>query len=174
MARAFAGAGRSPEVRRSRRPRVVRPYIAPSKPPSVAPCSDSVPGGWFDARQRQGLDSVRRRADRAGTGRVLELKELRLHSNDRRRAERGRRGDGDHGGSKVHEMVVLKTDAAPGSLKVGADRTVSEDTSVGEDSETAAGKTKSTTINLKPGRYILVCNIEGHYQKGMYTAFTVS
>ncbi len=77
-------------------------------------------------------------------------------------------------GSKVHEMVVLKTDAAPGSLKVGADRTVSEDTSVGEDSETAAGKTKSTTINLEPGRYILVCNIEGHYQKGMYTAFTVS
>jgi len=77
-------------------------------------------------------------------------------------------------GTKVHEVVVLKTDTPADKLKVGADRTVSEDASVGEDSETAPGKAKTTTINLTPGRYILVCNIEGHYQKGMFTAFTVT
>jgi uncharacterized cupredoxin-like copper-binding protein len=77
-------------------------------------------------------------------------------------------------GTKVHEVVVLKTDTAAGALKVGANHEVSEDASVGEDSETDPGKTKSTTINLKPGSYILVCNIERHYQKGMYAPFTVT
>ena len=77
-------------------------------------------------------------------------------------------------GTKVHEVIVLKTDTPAGKLKVGANHEVSEAASVGEDSETDAGKTKTTTIALKPGNYLLVCNIAGHYEKGMYTAFTVS
>jgi uncharacterized cupredoxin-like copper-binding protein len=77
-------------------------------------------------------------------------------------------------GTKVHEVVVLKTDTPAGNLKVGANHEVSEDASVGEDSETDPGKTKSTTINLQPGNYVLVCNIERHYEKGMYAPFTVS
>jgi len=77
-------------------------------------------------------------------------------------------------GTKVHEVIVLKTDTPAGKLKVGADHKVSEAASVGEDSETDPGKTKTTTIALKPGNYLLVCNIARHYEKGMYTAFTVS
>ncbi len=77
-------------------------------------------------------------------------------------------------GTMEHEVVVLKTDTPANQLKVGADHTVSEDTSVGEDSETKAGQTKSTTIDLKAGKYVLVCNIERHYEKGMSTAFTVT
>jgi uncharacterized cupredoxin-like copper-binding protein len=77
-------------------------------------------------------------------------------------------------GTMVHEVVVLKTDTPADQLKVGADHTVSEDASVGEDSETQPGKTKSTTINLKSGKYVLVCNIERHYEKGMFTAITVT
>jgi uncharacterized cupredoxin-like copper-binding protein len=77
-------------------------------------------------------------------------------------------------GTKVHEVVVLKTDMPAGNLKVGANHEVSEDASVGEDSETDPGKTKSTTINLPAGNYVLVCNIERHYEKGMYAALTVS
>ena len=77
-------------------------------------------------------------------------------------------------GTKVHEVVVLKTDTPAGNLKVGANHTVSEDASVGEDSETDPGKSKSTTIDLKPGTYVFVCNIENHYAKGMYAPFTVS
>jgi len=76
-------------------------------------------------------------------------------------------------GTKVHEVVVL-TDTPADKLKVGANHEVSEDASVGEDSETDPGKTKSTTINLPPGNYVMVCNIERHYEKGMYAAFTVS
>jgi len=77
-------------------------------------------------------------------------------------------------GTMVHEVVVLKTDTPADKLKVDANHEVSEDASVGEDSETKPGRTKSTTINLEPGKYVLVCNIERHYEKGMFTAFTVT
>jgi uncharacterized cupredoxin-like copper-binding protein len=59
-------------------------------------------------------------------------------------------------------------------LQVGANHEVSEAASVGEDSETKPGKTKSTTIDLQPGNYVLVCNIERHYEKGMYGTLTVT
>jgi uncharacterized cupredoxin-like copper-binding protein len=77
-------------------------------------------------------------------------------------------------GNRQHEMVVLKTDEAFDQLKVGADNKVSEDASVGEISETDAGKTVSTTLTLAAGAYVLVCNIEKHYGQGMRSAFTVT
>jgi uncharacterized cupredoxin-like copper-binding protein len=77
-------------------------------------------------------------------------------------------------GTKEHEVVVLKTDTPADKLEVDANHTVSESDSVGEDSETDPGKTKSTTIDLQPGNYVLVCNIERHYEKGMYGTLTVT
>lgn len=77
-------------------------------------------------------------------------------------------------GKVEHELIVLKTDAAVGSLKPGDDGRVSEDESVGEVSETPAGETKSETINLKPGKYLLVCNIPGHYAAGMRATLVVT
>jgi uncharacterized cupredoxin-like copper-binding protein len=77
-------------------------------------------------------------------------------------------------GTKEHEVVVLKTDTPADKLQVGANHEVSEAASVGEDSETKPGKTKSTTIDLQPGNYVLVCNIERHYEKGMYGTLTVT
>ena len=76
--------------------------------------------------------------------------------------------------TKKHEMVVLKTDTAFDALTVGADNKVSEDTTVGEVSELDAGKTGTVTLDLKPGKYVLVCNIEKHYAQGMRAAFTVT
>jgi uncharacterized cupredoxin-like copper-binding protein len=76
-------------------------------------------------------------------------------------------------GEKEHEMVVLKTDEAADALTVTDDR-VSEDASVGEVSETPAGKTGTLTVDLEPGSYVLVCNIEKHYSRHMYAAFTVT
>ncbi len=79
----------------------------------------------------------------------------------------------DNKGAIPHELVVLKTSAAPGSLKVGSDQRVSEKGSVGEVSEIAAGKTKSATLDLKPGTYVYVCNIPTHYGDGMRGVLTV-
>lgn len=79
----------------------------------------------------------------------------------------------DNKGKIPHELVVLKTSAAAASLKVSRGR-VSEKTSVGEVSETAGGKTKSTTLTLKPGTYVYVCNVPGHYADGMRGTLTVT
>ena len=77
-------------------------------------------------------------------------------------------------GNRQHEMIVLKTDESADALKVGADNKVSEDASVGEISETDAGKTVTKTFDLAAGNYVLVCNIEKHYSQGMKSAFTVT
>ena len=76
-------------------------------------------------------------------------------------------------GTKEHEMVVLKTDTAADKLTV-SDHKVSEADSVGEISETEAGKTASKTLDLEAGSYVLVCNIAKHYEKDMFSAFTVT
>ena len=75
-------------------------------------------------------------------------------------------------GKVTHELVVLKTDQPAGALKVGGGR-VSEAASVGEVSELDAGATRSATLALKPGRYVYVCNIAGHYAGGMRGVLTV-
>ncbi|MBC7460655.1 MAG: cupredoxin domain-containing protein [Thermoleophilia bacterium] len=77
-------------------------------------------------------------------------------------------------GKMEHEVIVLKTDTAFDKLVPGADGRVSEDASVGEVSETKPGATKSTTLTLKPGAYVLVCNIPGHYAGGMRSPLIVS
>lgn len=75
-------------------------------------------------------------------------------------------------GKIPHELVVLKSAAAADALKVTGGR-VSEKTSVGEVSETNAGVAKSAKLDLKPGTYVYVCNIPGHYADGMYGTLTV-
>lgn len=80
--------------------------------------------------------------------------------------------DATNTGNAPHELVVLKTDQAAGSLKV-TDGRVSEKDSVGEVSDVKAGKSGKTKLDLKPGKYVLVCNLPGHYQQGMYTSLTV-
>jgi uncharacterized cupredoxin-like copper-binding protein len=77
-------------------------------------------------------------------------------------------------GNRQHEMIVLKTDEKFDQLKVGTDNKVSEDASVGEISETDAGKTVVKTFPLTAGKYVIVCNIEKHYAQGMRIAFTVT
>lgn len=77
-------------------------------------------------------------------------------------------------GNRQHEMIVLKTDEKADSLVVDSENKVSEDKSVGEISETDAGKTVVKTFDLAPGHYVLVCNIAKHYQQGMKSDFTVT
>ena len=59
-------------------------------------------------------------------------------------------------GNRQHEMIVLKTDTPADQLKVGSDNKVVK------------------TFDLAAGSYVLVCNLEKHYNQGMKSAFTVS
>ena len=89
-------------------------------------------------------------------------------------------------GEKEHEFVVRKTDLKSDALPKNADGEVSEDapqlSPAGDPSEVAeikAGSTdRSLTLTLKPGHYVIFCNLHVedllHYQKGMHIDFTVS
>ena len=77
-------------------------------------------------------------------------------------------------GKMTHELVVLRTPDSPGALPVNHKGRVSEKASVGEIAETPAGATRSATLKLSPGRYVIVCNVPGHYSDGMHGEITVS
>jgi uncharacterized cupredoxin-like copper-binding protein len=75
-------------------------------------------------------------------------------------------------GKLLHELIVVKSNAAPGKLPVTNGR-VSEKTSAGEVPDVEPGASKSVTLKLAAGKYILLCNIKGHYQAGQWIGFTV-
>ena len=90
-------------------------------------------------------------------------------------------------GTIEHEAVILKTKTPfdklpityggdpPAPVKTGADK-VSEDTNIGEtgDPNLKPGDTRTFKIaNMTAGDYAIVCNIAGHYGKGMRAAFTI-
>lgn len=86
------------------------------------------------------------------------------------------------GPKDVHEMVVLKTDLAPDAVPANGDGSVNEEgagvEALGEVEDVAVGGTKTVTLDLAPGAYLLLCNIvdgdEVHYKLGMRTAFEVT
>jgi uncharacterized cupredoxin-like copper-binding protein len=90
-------------------------------------------------------------------------------------------------GTIEHEAVVLKTKTPfdklpityggdpPAPVKTGADK-VSEDTNIGEtgDPNLKPGDTRTFTIkNMTAGQYAIVCNLAGHYGKGMRAPLTI-
>lgn len=78
----------------------------------------------------------------------------------------------NNGGQAPHEFVVIKTDAAADSLPV-KDNRVDERDSQGEIAEIQGGQTGKHTFDLKPGKYVFVCNVPGHYADGMHGTLTV-
>jgi Uncharacterized copper-binding protein len=82
-------------------------------------------------------------------------------------------------GQLVHELVLAKTDVDPGALPTTSDGAVDEAKleARGEDSgeiaDVAAQDGKEGTFKLAPGRYVMFCNVPGHYAQGMYGTLTV-
>jgi uncharacterized cupredoxin-like copper-binding protein len=85
--------------------------------------------------------------------------------------------DVNNAGTMTHEMDVLRTDLPAMSIPEGAAGTVNEDSSgvknVGEVDNLSPGKTESVTVDLQPGRYLLVCNQPGHLRLGMWSELNV-
>jgi uncharacterized cupredoxin-like copper-binding protein len=90
-------------------------------------------------------------------------------------------------GTIDHEAVVLQTNVPydklpvtfggdpPVPVKTGANK-VSEDANIGEtgDPNLKPGETRSFMIkSMASGRYVIVCNLAGHYAKGMRAPLTV-
>ena len=77
----------------------------------------------------------------------------------------------------IHEMVISPVGDATVALPyLTEEEKVDEDASghLGEVAELDPGKGGSLKIDLKPGSYILFCNIPGHYVLGMWTLLTVT
>ncbi|WP_245474327.1 sulfocyanin-like copper-binding protein [Mesorhizobium sp. M2A.F.Ca.ET.042.01.1.1] len=58
---------------------------------------------------------------------------------------------------------------------IDAENRVDEDKAgdKGEVSELDPGASGTLTVDLKPGKYVLICNVPGHFATGMWTEFTV-
>lgn len=91
------------------------------------------------------------------------------------------------GPDDAHELVIIKTDLAPGTLPTDELGKVDEEgaglETIGEVEEFDPGKVETATFDLKAGTYALICNIvqdepdgskESHYRQGMFIAFTVN
>ena len=82
-------------------------------------------------------------------------------------------------GQLVHEMVLAKTQADPAKLPTTSDGSVDEaklesaGQDAGEIADVSPGATKKGTFKLTSGRYVMFCNIPGHYAAGMYGTITV-
>jgi uncharacterized cupredoxin-like copper-binding protein len=70
--------------------------------------------------------------------------------------------------------VVFKTDLAGDKLPVDDKGSVVEaQLSKMNEMEVEKGQGGDLKINLTPGHYVAVCNIEDHYKAGMRVEFTV-
>ena len=78
-------------------------------------------------------------------------------------------------GTTLHELIILKTNLEIDSLPVD-NQVVQEKKAgevIGEVEAFQAGDTERATLRLAMGRYALICNVPGHYQRGMYAELEV-
>jgi uncharacterized cupredoxin-like copper-binding protein len=80
-------------------------------------------------------------------------------------------------GHLAHQFLVLKSNLAAGKLPLKgttvnvakAGKLIGGITGAG----LKAGASKTITLSLPAGRYVLFCNLPAHYRSGQYAAFTV-
>ena len=77
----------------------------------------------------------------------------------------------------IHEMIVMYlADPSKPLPYISAENRVDEDKAgdKGEVSELDPGASGTLTVFLKPGKYLLICNVPGHFEAGMWTEFEVT
>ena len=75
-------------------------------------------------------------------------------------------------GEMEHELVVLRSVLHHHRLAVNGGRAV-EKGRVAELPLIPSGTTRRLTLTVRPGKYVLLCNLLGHYQAGQYAALRV-
>ncbi len=76
----------------------------------------------------------------------------------------------------IHEMIVAPIASRDVTLPfIAKENRVDEDAAghLGEVSELDPGKSGALTLDLKPGLYVLFCNVPGHFMSGMWTVVEV-
>jgi uncharacterized cupredoxin-like copper-binding protein len=79
--------------------------------------------------------------------------------------------------SIVHEMIVVQVENPNAPLPYDDSTGQIPEKKVkmlGETEEMEPNAEKTVTFDLKPGSYLLICNVPGHYAAGMWTPLTVT
>jgi uncharacterized cupredoxin-like copper-binding protein len=81
-------------------------------------------------------------------------------------------------GPSTHQFGVFATDQPADGLPLGEDGLTIDWQSpllrpVGGLAQIDIGQSETLVLRLPPGRYVLVCNMEGHYLGGMHLALVV-
>lgn len=78
-------------------------------------------------------------------------------------------------GALTHDLWVIRTDLPAGELAVrsGIAQTGALAELVVRTGDLSATLTERLSADLDAGRYVLICNIPGHYELGMHAPFTV-
>jgi uncharacterized cupredoxin-like copper-binding protein len=82
-------------------------------------------------------------------------------------------------GTMPHELLVFRSDLPPSSYPVDSKGTIIADgpgiTLVSRGSPIPPGQSQARVVDLtKPGTYLFVCNLPGHFKAGMYRVVTVT
>jgi uncharacterized cupredoxin-like copper-binding protein len=75
-------------------------------------------------------------------------------------------------GKLDHEFIVLKTNLAPAKLPLKGTK-AAEPGRVGKIPKFKPGATKRLTLDLKAGKYVLICNVPTHYKAGQRSGFRI-
>lgn len=75
-------------------------------------------------------------------------------------------------GGMEHSFELIRTDVAFDQLPT-ADAKAKEDGLVKQVKSLPVGRVSVVTVDLAAGKYLIICNIAGHYQLGMRAALTV-
>ncbi len=79
-------------------------------------------------------------------------------------------------GSVQHEFIGFKIDRPVAELERTPDGDLNEDvlTKVTDGDNLPVGTTSTRPVEITaPGTYLFVCNLPGHFQRGMYTTVTL-
>ena len=75
-------------------------------------------------------------------------------------------------GGMEHSFELIKTDVPFDQLPT-ADAKAKEDGLIKQVKSLGVGKVQMVSADLAAGKYVIICNVAGHYQLGMRAALTV-
>jgi uncharacterized cupredoxin-like copper-binding protein len=78
-------------------------------------------------------------------------------------------------GSDTHEIEIFSGDVDPSTLPIEGNVASTESlTLVDEIEDITPGSSADLTVDLDAGAYVVMCNLPGHFERGMYSSFEVA
>lgn len=81
-------------------------------------------------------------------------------------------------GTTQHELLIFKSELDAAAYPTNAAGDIVEEgagiTLVSDGANIDPAGSQSRTVDLKPGKYLFVCNLPAHFKQGMFTVVTVT